>query len=120
MVNSMATTLLLDRDNWDLCLDASGNWALASEPYSQSQDAASAVRVSQGEAYYDTTLGVPYFTDVLGRYQPTQILRARAQQAAMTVPGVTDANAILVTNPTRQMTGQIQIKTDSGDQVIAL
>lgn len=116
----MATTLLLDRDDWDLCLDAAGNWALASEPYSQTQDAASAVRVFQGEAYYDTTLGVPYFTDVLGRYQPTQILRARAQQAALTVPGVIDAKAVLVTHPNRELTGQIQIKTDQGVQVIAI
>lgn len=120
MVNSMATTLLLDRDGWDLCLDAAGNWALATEPYAQAQDAASAVRVFQGEAYYDTTLGVPYFSDVLGRYQPTQIMRARAQQAALTVPGVTDAKAVLVTNPNRELTGQIQIQTASGEQVIAL
>ena len=107
----MATTLLLDRDDWDLCLDAAGNIALASEPYSQAQDAASACRVFQGEAYYDTTLGVPYFSDVLGRYQPTQILRARMQEAALTVPGVTDATAVLVTHPNREMTGQIQIKS---------
>lgn len=120
MVVNMATTLLLDRDNWDLCLDAAGDWALASEPYSQAQDAASAVRVFQGEAYYDTSLGVPYFSDVLGLYQPTQILRARAQQAALTVPGVTDATAVLVTRRNREMTGQIQIKTASGVQVIAL
>lgn len=116
----MATTLLLDRDAWDLALDAAGNIAVASEPYSQVQDAASAVRVFQGEAYYDTTLGVPYFTDVLGRYQPTQILRARAQLAALTVPGVIDATAILVTNPNRELTGQIQIKTAAGEQVLSI
>lgn len=116
----MASTLLLDRDTWDLCVDAAGNWARADEPYSQTQDAASAVRVFQGEAYYDTSLGVPYYSDVLGRYQPTQIMRARAQQAALTVPGVIDATAILVTHPDRTMTGQIQIKTASGEQVITL
>ena len=116
----MATTLLLDREFWDLAIDAAGNIALASEPYSQAQDAASAVRVFLGEYYYDTTLGVPYFTDVLGRYQPTQILRARAQLAALTVPGVTDAKAILVAGPNRQLTGQIQITTASGDQTISI
>lgn len=116
----MAATLLLDLDGWDLCLDALGNWALAVDPYSQTQDAASAVRVFEGEAYYDTSLGVPYFSDVLGRYQPTQIMRARAQLAALTVPGVIDATAILIANPTREMTGQIQITTDSGQQVIAI
>lgn len=116
----MATTLLLDRDDWDLCLDAAGNWAVASEPYSQTQDAASAARVFLGEAYYDTTLGVPYFTDVLGRRQPTQILRARIQQAAMSVPGVTDALVLLRLSAGRIMTGQLQIKTTSGLQVINL
>jgi hypothetical protein len=116
----MAATMLLDRDDWDVAVDASGNWAVATEPYSQVQDAASAVRVFLSEAYYDTTLGVPYFTDVLGRYQPTQILRARAQLAALTVPGVTDATALLVTKGDRTLTGQIQIKTQSGTQVIAL
>lgn len=120
MLGPVATTFLLDRDNWDLCLDAAGDWALASEPYSQTQDAASAVRVFQGEAYYDTSLGVPYLTDVLGRYQPTQIMRARAQQAALTVPGVTDAKAILVANSNRELTGQIQIQTADGAQVITI
>lgn len=116
----MASTLLLNRDGWDLCLDALGNWAVATEPYSQTQDAASAVRVFEGEAYYDTTLGVPYFSDVLGKRQPSQILRARAQQAALTVPGVLDATALLVTGPDRTLGGQIQIKTADGDQVITL
>lgn len=111
----MADTLLLDRDQWDCCVDASGNIARAVEPYSQVQDAASAVRVFEGEAYYDTTLGVPYWTDVLGRSQPTQIMRARAQQAALTVPGVIDATAVLVTLPNRTLGGQIQIKTDTGE-----
>lgn len=116
----MASTLLLDRDGWDLALDAAGNIALATEPYSQVQDAASAVRVFLGEAYYDTTLGVPYWTDVLGRYQPTQIMRARAQQAALGVPGVVRANAILRMLPDRELGGQIQISTADGPQVIDL
>lgn len=116
----MATTFLLDRDNWDLCLDAAGNWALASEPYSQAQDVASAVRVFQGEAYYDTTLGVPYFTDAFGREQPTQILYARARQAALTVPGVIDATAFLEVGADRLMTGQIQFQTNDGAQAVNL
>ena len=116
----MAATFLLDRDTWDVALNASGNIAVATEPYSQVQDAASAVRVFEGEAYYNTTLGVPYWSDVLGRSQPTQIMRARAQQAALTVPGVIDANAILVTLANRTLGGQIQIRTASGEQEITI
>lgn len=116
----MAATFLLDRDAWDVALDASGNIAVATEPYSQVQDAASAVRVFEGEAYYNTTLGVPYWSDVLGRSQPSQIMRARAQQAALTVPGVIDATAVLVSLPDRALGGQIQIRTASGELGITL
>lgn len=115
----MASTMLLDLDGWDLCVDALGNWAIASEPYSQAQDVSSAARVFQGEAYYDVSLGVPYFTDVLGKYQPTQILRARIQLAALTVPGVVDATAVLGTSRSREMTGQIQFQTNDGTQGVA-
>ena len=63
-------TLLLDRTAWDLCLDSNGNIALASEPYSLAQDVASAVRLFLGECYYDTTKGIPYWTEVLGMLPP--------------------------------------------------
>jgi len=116
----MATTMLLDLDNWDLAVDALGNWAVASEPYSQAQDVSSAARVFAGECYYDTDKGVPYFSDVLGRYQPTQIMRARLQLAALTVPGVVDATAILRTANDRVLRGEIQFKTDDGTQGVAL
>ena len=54
-------TLLLDQTTWDLTLDANNNIALAAEPYAFAQDAASAIRLFQGELWYDTTRGVPYF-----------------------------------------------------------
>jgi len=116
----MATTMLLDLDNWDVCVDALGSWAVASEPYSQAQDVSSAARVFAGECYYDTDKGVPYFSDVLGLYQPTQILRARLQLAALTVPGVIDATAILRPANDRVMGGEIEFKTDDGTQGVAL
>ena len=116
----MATTMLLDRTNWGLCLDAAGNWAMASEPYSQVQDVASAVRVFQGEAYYDTTLGIAYQTDIFGQDQPTPIMRAQAETQALLVPGVTQAKAFLDIGRDRTMTGQIQITTDAGVQTVTL
>jgi hypothetical protein len=42
-------TLLLDVSSWDLCLDAAGNIAMASNPYSIAQDAASAIRTFAGD-----------------------------------------------------------------------
>jgi hypothetical protein len=116
----MATTLLLDRTAWDLVTDARGNIAMASEPYSQTQDAASAVRVFQGEAYYDGTLGLPYFDQILGRVQPVQIFKQGAIEAALTVPGVTSAEVFLTSFNHRTLAGQLQIKTANGVLGVAL
>lgn len=110
----MATTLLLDRDGNDLCLDASGNIALASEPYSQVQDAASACKLFEGEAWYDTTIGVPYFQQVFRGGQPVQVLKARLVLAAESVPGVTAAMVALTELTDRTLAGQVQVRTDSG------
>lgn len=107
-------TLLLDRDNWDVTVDATGNIALASAPYAILQDVASACRLFLGEAYYDTTKGVPYFSEALGRSVPTPLLKARMEEAARAVPGVTSARCVLTLQPDRVMTGQIQVTTDGG------
>ena len=113
----MASTLLLDRDTNDLCVDASGNIALASEPYSQAQDAASACKLFEGEAWYDTELGVPYFQQVFRGAQPVQVLKARLVLAAQSVPGVTDATVVLTALTDRSLGGQVQIRTDAGETV---
>ena len=104
----MPSTLLLDRDANDLCLDASGNIALADEPYAQVQDAASACRVYEGEAWYDTTLGVPFFS------QPVQVVKARLVLAAESVPGVRQARVALTALTDRTLGGQVQITTTGG------
>lgn len=104
----MAATLLLNRDTWDLAIDAAGNIAVASEPYSQQQDVASECRVFDGECYYDTTRGVPYFTSILGRQQPSQVLKERLAAAAKLVPGVTQATVFLTSIDKRQVRGQVQ------------
>lgn len=111
----MASTLLLDRDTNDLCVDASGNMALATEPYSQLQDASSAGKVFEGEAWYDTTIGVPYFEQVFRGEQPVQVLKARLALAAQSVPGVAAASVVLTVLTDRTLRGQLQIRTDDGE-----
>lgn len=106
----MADTLLLDRANWDLCLDASGNIALASEPYSLSQDVASECRVYLGECYYDTARGIPYPAAVLGQFQPVQVLKDQLAIAAARVPGVVSPQVFLTSITDREVSGQVQFK----------
>lgn len=109
-------TLLLDQTTWDLCLDASGNIAVASEPYALAQDVASALRLFQGELYYDTSKGVPYFGQVLGEAPPAQLMTAAFEAAALTVPGIVKATAVLFDPGPggRAITGQVRVTDKDG------
>lgn len=107
-------TLLLDRLTWDLVLDARGNIAVASDPYSLAQDAASAIRLFQGELWYDTIPGVPYWQSILGKSPPLALLKARFVTAALTVPGVVAAKCFISSVSGRTVTGQVQITDENG------
>ena len=107
-------TLLLATDTWDLVTDASGNIAMATHPYSIAQDVASAVKLFAGELWYDTTQGVPYLTDILGKRPPLQFIKAQVEKAALTVPEVVSARCLFVTFQGRALTGQIQIIDKTG------
>jgi hypothetical protein len=109
----MATTLLLNPATWDLTVDIDGNIAVASEPYSYAQDVASACRLFQGDLYYDTTQGVPYW-QMLGRLPPIQFIKNAYTAAALTVPGITAANCFITGIINRVISGQIQTTAVSG------
>ncbi|MGN6775004.1 hypothetical protein [Rhizobium sp.] len=107
-------TLLLDQELWDLTVDTAGNIAVASNPYSQAQDAASAIRTFEGEVFYDTTLGIPYFTQILGYAPPTSLMKAYFNSSALTVPGVTKAQTFITSWQDRVLQGQVQIQNEDG------
>lgn len=107
-------TLLLAVNDWDLCLDAAGNIAAASEPYSFAQDVASALRLFLGELWYDTTQGVPYFEAILGQAPPITIFKEYLVAAALTVPGVVAAICTVESFENRTVTGQVQFTTADG------
>lgn len=107
-------TLLLDVDAWDLTLDAQGNIAVADDPYSQAQDAASELRLFRGELLYDTSQGVPYWQEILGRPPGVQLMVAKFQQAAMKVPGVTNASCSISSVAGRETVGTVLITNVEG------
>jgi len=107
-------TLLLDTQGWDLVLDASGNIALASDPYSIAQDVASALRLFDGELWYDTSKGVPYWQEILGKFPPLATIKTDFVNAAMTVPGVATAQAFITSINNRELSGQVQTTTTTG------
>lgn len=107
-------SLLLDRTAWDLVLNASGNIAVASEPYAISQDVASACKLFAGELWYATNKGIPYFSEILGHWPPLAVVRAELVKAAMTVPGVVSAQVVISSLDKRTLTGQIQFIDTTG------
>lgn len=113
---SRMNTLLLDRAAWDLVLDAAGNIAMASNPYAIAQDVASAVRTFAGECWYDTSLGLPYWQQILGKYPPVSLIKKRIEEAALTVPEVAQVQSVFVSFTDRGLTGQIQIIDTQGQQ----
>lgn len=112
-------SLYLDPQQWDLAVDSSGSIAVCSDPYALAQSAATAARTFLGEVFYDTTIGVPYWTDVLGHFPSLSIVKADLVAAAMMVPGIVSAQAFITgVTSGRQLQGQIQV-TDSAGKVSA-
>ncbi len=110
------STFLLDLSLWDLTVDAAGNIAVADDPYATAQDVASALRLFQGELWYDSTQGVPYLQRILGKLPPVGFLKAQFEAAAMTVVGVASATAFITGFNNRGLTGQVQVTLTSGAQ----
>jgi hypothetical protein len=103
-------TLLLDPTNWDLMVDASNNIAVAANPYALAQDAASAIKLFEGEQYYDTTQGVPYWAEILGKFgAPLSLVKKRFVTAALTVPEVVGAQCFIQSFIHRELRGQVQV-----------
>ncbi|MDR3533950.1 MAG: hypothetical protein P4L90_25720 [Rhodopila sp.] len=111
----MTTTLLLDDTLWDLCVDSAGNIAAASDPYRIAQDVATACRLFLGEYWYDTTIGIPYFQQILGYSPPLALIKAKLAAAAAAVPGCNNPIVYLTALVGRQLSGQVQF-TDANGQ----
>lgn len=114
----MPSTLLLDINTWDLVVDTSGNIAVAGEPYSQAQDAASAIRLFLGELYADTTRGVPY-ENILAQAPNFPLLKSYMVDAAMTVTGVVAAVCFISSIVGRKVSGQVTITNENGQTATA-
>lgn len=109
----MPSTLLLDRAAWDLVVDSYGDIAVASEPYSLAQDAASAIQTWLGEVYYDTTVGVPWL-NILGQTPALALLKSTLAGVAEQVDGVAAAQVFISSLTNRNVSGQVQVAPESG------
>lgn len=114
----MPNALLLDRTTWDLSVDASGNIAVCSETYSIIQNVATAIRTWYGEAWYDTSIGIPYDDGIFNGTTPLSIMKAQAEATAETVSGVASAQCLfLLQSSTRTLSGAIALTLTTGETV---
>ena len=116
----MASTLLLSSQN-DLTLDANGNIAVATEPYALAQDAASAIKTFLGEVFYDTTIGVAYFSQIFGNFAlPLSLLKEAMVDAALTAStDIASAQVFISGLTNRSLSGQVQIISTTGQSSAA-
>jgi hypothetical protein len=106
-------TFYLDPVAWDLVVGADGNFVMATDGYAIAQDVASAVRCFAGECWYDTTQGVPYREDILGKRPASVYLKNQIKRAALTVPGVTGVAFNNLALNSRGLSGQILVTTST-------
>lgn len=111
-MNTLAlSTPSQDGSGWDIYADASGQLAVNTGGLAIAQDVASAVRVFQGESWYNAAAGVPYFQRIFGGARVSlQFVKQCLISAGSIVPGVSSIVCYL-TGPNRDRTvgGQLQI-----------
>lgn len=112
-------SLLLNPSTWDLTIDASGNIAAADDPYALAQNAACAIKLFQGEAWYNTIIGVPYFQQIFSRTPNIPLMKAKLIAAALSVPGVASATVFITSITDRGVRGQVQVTGSNGTTTAA-
>jgi hypothetical protein len=118
----MANASLLLDATWDLTLDSSGNIAVVLSPTSLAQDAASAIQTYLGEVYLDTTVGVPWLTQVLGVNPPPtlSLLKQILVTAALSAnTEIASAQVFLTSFSNRSVGGQVQVISTAGQLTAA-
>ena len=110
-------SMLLETETWDLSLDASGNIASTQNPYAVAQDAACACSTFLGEAWYDTTLGIPYYERILGHWPGSQLINTKMAAEAKKLPYVQDAFCtVTISNDTRASSGVMTLTDANFEQ----
>jgi hypothetical protein len=113
----MANASLLLDSTWDLTTDADNNIAIIVEPNSLAQDAASAIQTYLGEYYWNTLIGVPWLTQVLGVNPPPPLalLKQLLIEAALSASDdIASAQVFLTSFSNRSISGQVQVVSTTG------
>ena len=106
-------SLRLNTDSWDIALDDSGNIASTPNPYAVAQDVACACKTFLGEAWYDTTLGIPYYQRILGHWPGTQLINTKMQSEALKLDYVQTATCSITIGKQDRIASGVMTITDT-------
>lgn len=102
---------------WDLKLDINGNIAVCEEPYSIAQQAATEIKLFEGEGWYDRSQGTPYFAKILGINSNLGLIRNTLLGRVNEVDNVMRSDIDMYIDSSRVLHGNIFITTQSGETV---
>lgn len=108
-------SLMLDPNTWDLTLDQGGNVAQTSGDYAVAQDVANRIRLFTNDAYYSPEEGIPHFLIDLGHKVSESLIRSRYREAALTVPGVANAQITDINLSNRTLGGTVVLSLKNGE-----
>ncbi|WP_369788290.1 hypothetical protein [Rouxiella sp. WC2420] len=106
-------SLHLEASSWDITLDDLGNIKTTQNPYAVAQDVACACSTFLGEAWYDTTLGIPYFERILGHWPGTQLITSKLQSEALKLSYVQSASGTVVIGRSSRLASGVLTITDT-------
>jgi len=107
-------TLLLDTEDWDLCLNSAGQIQVAGIEYSIAQNVANAIRLFTKDAWFDPDRGIPHFDVDLSQPVNIPLIRNQMLQKALAVEGVADAEVEIYGVTDRELTGRILLTLTTG------
>lgn len=101
-------------------LIANGSLVVATGNYAIAQNVATALSTFRSELWYDTTFGVPYLQQILGKRPSLAFVKSQLTTIAMMVNGVASAVAYLTGPVNRTLGGQVQLFGSSGEPIGAV
>jgi hypothetical protein len=117
----MLTTSLNLNENWDIHLNGENNLATVQDANAVSQDVASACKTHLGEVWFDTSIGIPWLTQILGKPVSAVFIQSQLEKQAKRLPYVSNARATVVTDrKTRTARGLIAIVDTDGQELAVI
>lgn len=113
-------SLYLNPETWDLQLDNQGNIAYCKPPYATAQTVANAIKLFDGELYYNTNAGIPYFNDILGRPHSYSLYKHYIIDACKRVESVSNVELVINKFKNNILSGAVTFETDNKQYKIEL